>query len=352
MFETRTINVQLLRVLGLLGLLLFALSMSYAVDLNGAGATFPYPLYSKWFEVSAQAGGARINYQSIGSGGGIKALKDGTVDFGASDAPLSADETRQMHGPVVTLPMVAGAVALAYNLPGEPQGVKLTPEAIAGIFLGEITHWDDARIKSQNGRMNLPHMPITVVHRSDGSGTSYIFTQYLASISNTWKDKVGVGKSVNWPVGLGGKGSEGVAGMVRQAPGSIGYVELAYAMQNRMPYAQVRNKSGKFVSPNTASTTAAAASALNAVKAEIGAPIVNASGANAYPIAGFTYIMLYRNQGDQVKGSATVKFLWWAIHDGQKYASALVYAPLPKQIMKLDEAILKSVGSNGKSLLK
>jgi len=332
-------------------LLLMAVACTWAADLNGAGATFPYPIYSKWFDVYGQkAHGARINYQSIGSGGGIKQLQAGTVDFGASDAPLSDEEMKTMPAPVVHLPTVAGAVAVAYNLPGVAKGLKLTPDAVSKIFLGEITKWNDREIAGANPGLRLPNMPITVVHRSDGSGTTYIFTHYLAAVSHTWATKVGVGKSVNWPVGLGGKGSEGVSGLLNQAPGAIGYVELAYALQSKLPYAFIRNKSGAFVEPTIASTTAAAAGAVAAMKKDVRVSIVNAAGRGAYPIAGFTYILVYKSQADKAKGTTLVNFLRWAMHEGQGYASALVYAPLPKEVVRMNEAAMKSIVFNGKPL--
>ena len=320
-------------------------------NLNGAGATFPYPLYSKWFDIySKLPDGARINYQSIGSGGGIKQLRAGTVDFGASDAPLSDEEMKAMPAPVAHLPMVVGAVVLSYNLPGIATGLKLNQEAIAGIFLGDITKWNDAKIAAVNPKVKLPNLPIAVAHRSDGSGTSYIFTSYLAAISKPWATRVGSGKSVNWPVGIGGKGNEGVSGVLKQTPGSIGYVELAYAEQNKLAYAAIRNQAGSFISPSIASTTAAAANAVQAMKKDIRVSIVNAPGATAYPISGFTYILLYKEQPDRAKGLALVNFLWWAIHDGQQQAKPLLYAPLPAEVVAMNERTLNAVTNDGKPL--
>lgn len=334
-------------------LLLVAIAFASATDLNGAGATFPFPLYSKWFDVYDKlSNGAKINYQSIGSGGGIKQLMAKTVNFGASDAPLSDEERKAMGAPVIHIPTVAGAVAIVYTLPGDPKGLHLTSDVIADMFLGVITNWNDNRLQRLNPNSKLPNLPITIVHRSDGSGTTYILTSYLTAVSNTWADKVGYGKSVNWPVGLGGKGNEGVAGLANQTPGALGYVELAYAEQNKMPYAALRNKAGKFVNPSIASTTAAAAGALTAMKQDIRVSIVDAKGNTAYPIAGFTYILLYQTQTDLVRGKALVDFLWWAIHDGQQHAEPLLYAPLPKEVVKLNEAALKSVTVNGKPLRK
>ncbi len=321
------------------------------VNLNGAGATFPYPLYSKWFAIYGETHQhARINYQSIGSGGGIKQLQANTVDFGASDAPLSDEELKMMPAPVVQLPMVAGAVVLAYNLPGISDRVKLTPEVVAGIFLGAITTWSDSRIASVNPTLKLPNLAIAVAHRSDGSGTTYIFTHYLAAVSNTWASRVGSGKSVNWPAGIGGKGNEGVAGLLKQTPGSIGYVELAYAEQNALPYAAIRNQTGTFVTPSIASTKAAANGAAEAMRKDARVSIVNAPGKDAYPISGFTYLLLYQQQPDHTKGAELVDFLWWAIHDGQQHAAPLLYAPLPAAVTALNEHLLGTVTSNGKPL--
>jgi len=326
-------------------------STAATVNLSGAGATFPYPLYSKWFDTYNQAhSDIRINYQSIGSGGGIKQLMAGTVDFGASDAPLSNDEVKQMPAKVVHLPMVAGAVALAYNLPGVENDLHLTPEVIAGMFLGTITKWNDQQITALNPKIKLPATNVTIAHRSDGSGTSYIFTNYLAAISSEWKTKVGAGKSVNWPVGIGGKGNEGVAGVLKQTPGSIGYVELAYATQNKLTYASIRKKAGQFVAPRINSNTAAAASAGEPMKKDVRVSIVNSAGKDAYPIAGFTYILLYQDQKDATKGQALATFLTWAIHEGQQYAEPLMYAPLPSAVVTLDEQALKTITLNGKPI--
>lgn len=325
--------------------LLLAITVSWAAEtsLTGAGATFPYPLYSKWFDVYGKATGVRINYQSIGSGGGIQQLKAGTVDFGASDAPLSDGEAKAMPGQVLHIPTVAGAVVVAYNLPGVPKGLRLTPDVIAGIYLGHLKRWNDKRIASLNPGVSLPDMAIAVVHRSDGSGTSYIFTSYLAAVSRAWAVRVGAGKSVDWPIGLGGKGNEGVAGLVKQTPGGIGYMELAYATQNRLPYASIRNRAGKYVEPTLASTTAAVAGAVKLLERDVRVSIVNAPGEGAYPIAGLTYILVYRTARDREKGRALGEFLSWAIHEGQRYAPALLYAPLPEQLVGINERAIKSM---------
>jgi len=320
-------------------------------DLTGAGATFPYPIYSKWFSDYGQSIGTRINYQSIGSGAGIQQLKARTVDFGASDAPLSDEEIKSMPRPVIHIPTVAGAVVLTYNIPGIDKGLKLTPEIISGIFLGKIKSWDDSSIVKVNPGVKLPKQAIFIAHRSDGSGTSFIFTNYLAAVSSEWKMDVGAGKSVKWPVGIGGKGNEGVAGIVKQTPGTIGYVELAYAVQNKLPYAFVQNKSGQFIEPSIESTTAAANGAAATMKNDIRTLIVNSAEKDAYPIAGFTYILLYKDQTNTEKAKATAEFLRWAIHDGQKEAKPLLYAPLPQSVVSINDEALKSIQSNGKPVL-
>jgi len=323
------------------------------LTLTGAGATFPYPLYSKWFSEYAKVNPqVRINYQSIGSGGGIQQLKAGTVDFGASDAPLSNEELKSMPGPVVHVPTVAGAVVIACNLPGGPDELRLTPEIIAGIYLGEIKRWNDRRIAAANPGARLPDLPVAVAHRSDGSGTTYIFTHYLAAVSKAWADRVGAGKSVEWPVGIGGKGNEGVTGVVKQTPGGIGYVELAYAVQNNLASARVRNAAGNFVKPTLATTKAAASGAAETMKKDVRASIVNAKAADAYPIAGFTYLLVYRDQANRAKGEALVNFLDWATHDGQRLAEPLLYAALPPDIVTINEAALRTIRFQGKPLLE
>ena len=248
-----------------------------------------------------------------------------------------------MPGAVLHIPTVAGAVVVAYNVPGVRKGLKLTGEVIADMFLGNIKRWNDKRIAALNPGANLPNLPIAVIHRSDGSGTSYIFTSYLSAVSRAWAVRVGTGKSVNWPAGMGGKGNDGVAGIVKQTPGGIGYVELAYATQNKLPYAHVRNRAGKFVEPTIASTTAAAAGSVKAMQKDVRVSIVNAAGDDAYPIAGFTYLLVYQHSQNADNGRAIRDFLTWAIHDGQKYASPLLYAPLPREIVALNEAKIKSM---------
>jgi phosphate transport system substrate-binding protein len=329
-------------LLAALLLLMTAPIWAAEVNLTGAGATFPYPIYSKWFDVYAKQTGVRINYQSIGSGGGIQQLKAGTVDFGGSDAPLTDAEQATMPGKVLHIPTVAGSVAVVYNISGVDKGLQLTPQVLANIFLGKTKNWNDAAIAALNPKVKLPNLPIVVAHRSDGSGTSFIFTSYLAAVSRPWATRVGAGKAVNWPVGIGGKGNEGVAGLVKQTPGGIGYVELAYSVQNGLDYAKLKNRAGKFVAPTLASTTAAAAGAVKAMQKDIRVSIVNASGEEAYPIAGFTYLMVYTTQSGE-KGKALVEFLRWGINDGQKYAAPLLYAPLPEEVVKINEATIKTI---------
>ena len=309
---------------------------SSAVALTGAGATFPYPIYSKWFSDYAAQTGVKINYQSIGSGGGIRQLSEGTVDFGATDSPMNPDEqAKAKGGEVLHIPTVLGAVVVTYNLPEVAQPLKLTGDVIAEIFTGRVTKWNDARIAATNAGVALPAQDILVVHRSDGSGTTFIFTDYLATVSPAWASGPGRGKEVKWPVGLGGKGNEGVAGQVKQTPGSIGYVELAYARQNRLPTAHVANSTGAFVEPTIESITAAGAGAVEALPADTDfrVSIVNAPGASAYPISSFTWLLVYRNQADPAKGQKLIDFLKWAMTSGQQSAASLDYAPLPQPVV-------------------
>ena len=312
-----------------------------ALLINGAGATFPYPIYSKWFDVYSKVNpSVNFNYQSIGSGGGIKQISAQTVDFGASDAYLTNDQLRDAPGNLIHIPMVAGAVVVTYNVPGVSEMLQMTPEAIAGIFLGKIKSWNDPKIAESNPNVNLPPSEIVVVHRSDGSGTSNIFTDYLSSVSGEWKQQVGKGTSVDWPVGIGGKGNEGVAGAVKQTPGSIGYVELAYAEKNHLAYAAVRNKAGHFIVPSLESTTKAIDGKVNSMPADYRVSLVNPDGEEAYPIAGFTWILIYQKQKNAEKGRAIVDFLKWAVHDGQHYTKDLLYAPLPESVVeKIDKTL-------------
>ncbi len=328
-----------------------AAAAAHAQSLTGAGATFPYPIYSKWFDVYKQKTGVEINYQSIGSGAGIQQVKAGTVDFGASDAALSNDRLREMPRKVLHFPTVAGAVVLAYNLPDLSATLKLTPDLIAGIFMGKITMWNDKAIAAVNPGVALPGAPILPVHRSDGSGTTNIFTTYLSSVSTSWKELIGANTAVSWPSGVGGKGNEGVAGLVRQTPGAIGYVELAYAKQNKFPVASVRNKSGAFVEPTLASTTAAVAASAAALEKDVRTPIANAAAADAYPIAGLTFLLVYQDMKDAGHAKALANFIAWANHDGQELAEGLDYARLPEGVVKVNDASLKLLTAGGKKVM-
>ena len=319
---------------------------SDGADLTGAGATFPYPIYSKWFSDYASKTGVKINYQSIGSGGGIRQLSEQTVDFGASDAPMSDDEmAKAKGGPVLHFPTVLGAVVLTYNVPEITMPLRLTGETVADIFLGRITKWNDPKIAALNPGVKLPASDILVAHRSDGSGTSYIFTDYLTTVSTAWSSGPGKGKDVKWPVGLGGKGNEGVTGIVKQTPGAIGYVELAYAKQNKLPYALIKNATGQFVAPTIESVTAAAAGAAKALPptTDFRVSIVNAPGKEAYPISSFTWLLVYANQTDATKGKKLVDFLRWAFNSGEAAASSLDYAPLPPNMVSMLDKRLSQV---------
>jgi len=310
-------------------------STSSGADLTGAGATFPYPLYSKWFSDYATARGVKINYQSIGSGGGIRQLSEQTVDFGASDAPMSdAELAKAKGGKVLHIPMVLGAVVVIYNVPGLAQPVKFSGEVLAAIYQGQVTRWNDARIAALNGSLALPAQDILVVHRSDGSGTTFVFTDYLAAVSPPWGMKPGKGKEIQWPTGLGAKGNEGVAGQVKQTPGAIGYVELAYANQNKLSTAHIQNAGGEYVAPTIESVTAAAAGSAAKLPpdSDYRVSIVNAAGAGVYPISSFTWIIAYEKQADAAKGKKLTDFLTWALSEGQAAAAALDYAPLPESM--------------------
>ncbi len=312
--------------------------------INGAGATFPYPLYSKWFSEYAKVDpSVKFNYQSIGSGGGIKQITAQTVDFGASDAFLSDEQLKATPGKLIHIPTVMGAVVVTYNLPGVGKGLKLKVEDVADIYLGKITKWNDPRIADDNPGIKLPNQPIIVVHRSDGSGTTNIFTDFLSGVSPEWTKKVGKGTSVKWPVGLGGKGNEGVAGQVKTTQYTIGYVELAYAFENKLPYATLKNKSGHWVEPSIKTTTAAAAAAVKHMPADYRISLVNQPGNDAYPIAGFTWLLVYEQQKNPVIGKKLVEFLNWELKKGQKMASALLYAPLPENVAKMVEKTVKSI---------
>ena len=324
---------------------------SGSVSLQGAGATFPNPLYQKWLsEYGKLHPNVRIDYQSIGSGGGIKQLKEQTVDFGASDAPMKDDDLKSAPGEVLHIPTVLGAVVITYNLQGVSQPLRFSPEVIADIFLGKIKKWNDPKITADNPGVTLPANDMTVVHRSDGSGTSAVFTDYLSKVSAEWKEKVGSGTSPSWPVGIGGKGNEGVTGQVKNTPNTIGYVELAYAVQNKLPVAQIKNASGNFVEPSIDAVTAAASASATNTPEDLRVSITNASGAQAYPISSYTYILVYKEQKDATKGKALVDFLWWGIHDGENFAKELQYAPLPDDIVKRAEAKIGSITSGGAAL--
>jgi phosphate transport system substrate-binding protein len=307
------------------------------VDLTGAGATFPQPIYSKWISDYTAKTGIKINYQAIGSGGGIRQLSEGTVDFAGSDAPMSDDEmAKAKGGPVIHIPTVLGAVVLTYNVPGVTQPLNLSGDVIADIFLGKITKWNDSRLASLNPGAKLPAKDILVVHRAEASGTTYIFSDYLTAVSPAWASGPGKGKELKWPVGLGGKGNDGVSGQVKQTPGTIGYVELAYANQNRLPVAKLKNAAGQFVSPTIASITAAAAGALEKLgpNTDYRVSIVNAPGADAYPISSFTWLLVYQRQQDSAKGKKLVDFIRWALTEGEGSAAALDYAPIPEAVSK------------------
>lgn len=331
----------MMRKIGLLlGCLLLAVEVVGQTTLNGAGATFPNPMYSKWFsEYHKIHSEVQVNYQPIGSGGGIRQVTAGTVDFGASDMPMTDKQLQESKAKILNIPTVLGAVVPAYNIPGVGGEVKFTPEALAGIFFGKISKWNDKAITGSNPGMNFPDKDIIVVHRSDGSGTSFIWTDYLSKISPEWKSQVGSDTSVKWPIGMGGKGNEGVAGLIRQLSGSIGYVELIYAVQNNIPYGSVRNAAGSFIKASLDSVTAAAASALK-MPADFRVSITNAPGKDAYPISSFTWLLIPAQSKDAAKGKILADFLNWMIGDGQKMTSALAYAPLPENVVaKVKEAI-------------
>jgi phosphate transport system substrate-binding protein len=322
--------------------LLLALTAMAAADstllLNAAGATFPYPIYSKWFSVyQTSHSGVQINYQSIGSGGGIRQLQSGTVDFGASDMPLTDEQAAGFKIKVLHFPTVLGAVVPTYNVPGVSGDLSFTQKALAGIYLGSITKWNDPELTKANPGVKLPGDDIVVVHRSEGSGTSFIFTDFLAKVSDQWKSKVGAGASVNWPVGLGGKGNEGVTGLIKQTPGAIGYVELIYAMQTNTPFGKVENAAGKFVKADLASVTAAAASKAKDIPADFRVSITNAPGPTAYPICSFTWLLIPAQIPDAGKRAAIKGFLAWMLTDGQGYNEALSYAKLPAAVVEREK---------------
>jgi phosphate transport system substrate-binding protein len=332
----------------LAALVLASIASAGALLINGAGATFPNPIYSKWFdEYHKQNGNIEINYQSVGSGAGIKQVTDGTVDFGASDGPMNDDQLKafqEKHGfGILHFPTVLGADVPTYNIPGVTATLNFTPETLAGIFLGKITKWNDPAIAATNKGVNLPSSDIVVVHRSDGSGTTYIWTDYLSKVSQEWKDKVGKGTSVNWPVGLGGKGNEGVTGQIKNAPNSIGYVELIYAVSNNIPYGTVKNSSGVFVKADLASVSAAAAAAAKTMPDDFRVSITNPPGKTAYPIASFTWLLIPEKFSDATKRDAIKGFVKWMLSDGQNYAEQLSYAKLPKEVIAKEKTALAKI---------
>jgi phosphate transport system substrate-binding protein len=331
------------RMVLLLAGLAFALPVMGQTQLNGAGATFPYPMYSKWFsEYHKLHPDVEINYQSIGSGGGIRQVLNGTVDFGASDGPMTDEQLKEAKFKILHIPTVLGADVPAYNLSGVNAELKFTPEALAGIFLGKIQKWNDPALTRANPGVNLPDKSIIVIHRSDGSGTTYIFTDYLSKVSKEWEGAAGKGTSVKWPVGLGGKGNEGVAGQIRQLDGAIGYVELVYAVENKITYGSVKNAAGNFVKASLDSVTEAAASAPQ-MPADFRVSITNAPGKTAYPISSFTWLLIPEQAQDPKKGKIIADFLTWMVNDGQKITNQLSYAPLPANVAEKVKAAIKQV---------
>ncbi|MDO8431959.1 MAG: phosphate ABC transporter substrate-binding protein PstS [Candidatus Binatus sp.] len=333
-------------LLGVIAIAVGGFERSARADLliNGAGATFPYPIYSKWFDVYAKENpGIKFNYQSIGSGGGIRMLSNRTVDVGATDAPLTDAQLAAAPANILHFPSVMGADVIAYNLPDFSGTMRLTGPVIADIFMGKITKWDDDKIKALNPGASIPSTDVVVCHRSDGSGTSYIFTDYLSKVSPGWSSDVGKGTSVKWPAGLGGKGNEGVTALVQQTPGAIGYVELIYALNNKIPFAEIQNKAGNWVQASLEGVTAAAASGSGNMPADFRVSITEAPGADAYPISSFTWLLVYQKQTKKDVGEQIKKFLQWALHDGQKYAPELKYAPLPAAVVQKEEAQLQTI---------
>ena len=329
--------IRTLRVL--LCLAVFASFAHAQTVINGAGATFPNPIYQKWFSEYHNAhSDVQFNYQAIGSGGGIRQVEAGTVDFGASDGPMTDQQIAESKVKVTHLPTVLGSVVPAYNIPGENEEIKFTPDVLAGIFLGKISNWSDPAIAKANPNIKFPNQNITVVHRSDGSGTTYIWTDYLSKVNSEWGGGPGKGTSVKWPVGVGGKGNEGVAGMIRQLPGALGYVELIYALQNKISYGSVQNSSKNFIKASLASTTAAAAGVK--MPADFRVSITNPSGKDAYPIASFTWLLIPTNPADKNKGKMVKDLVLWALDNGESMASSLSYAPLPKEVVDKAKAAI------------
>ena len=339
---------------GLIIIFGFSLTMNAQIQLNGAGATFPTVIYSKWFDVYKNATGIQMNYQAIGSGGGIKQIIEGTVDFGASDSPMTdqqLNEAKSKQGTdILHIPMVMGAVVVSYNLQGVGKGLNLDGETLAKIYSGKIRMWNDPSIKGLNPKLNLPNKAILVAHRSDGSGTTFIFTDYLTKVSQDWGKRVGKGTSVNWPVGLGGKGNDGVAGLVKQMQGSIGYVELAYAIKNNIPYANMKNNAGNFVEATFSSVSAAAEETSKNMPGDLRVSITDAPGKDSYPISGFTWLLVYKNMRNETKAKALVNFLKWAMGKGQSFATGLYYAPLSKGVINLCFNKINMITGNGKKI--
>jgi len=321
--------------------------------LLGAGSTFVYPLFSKLFAEYAKENHVMVNYQSIGSGGGILQLTNKTIDFGDSDAPLNDEQTKKMGAPVLHIPMCSGAVVISYNLPGLKGTLQLTPDVLANMFLGKITKWNDPKIAKINPGAALPATSVFIIHRSDGSGTTNIFTTYLSKVNSDWNTKPGKGSAINWPAGLGGKGNEGVSGLIKQTPGAIGYIELAYAMQNNMTFADIQNSSGNFITPNVASTSAAGNIT---IPDDAKVSLTNTAAKDGYPISGFTWVLIYKEQNydgrSLQRAQKMLKLLWWNIHDGQKYCKGLDYAPLSPAAVAVGEKILKSATFDGKAILE
>jgi phosphate transport system substrate-binding protein len=342
-----SVSLSLRKTIGLLAaaaLIAAASFVSAATQLTGAGSTFDYPFFSKaFYDYSQQHGDVNVNYQSIGSGGGIQQFIAKTVDFGATDVPASADELKQADGTALQIPVALGGVAIAYDLPGIGKGLHLTRELIADIYLGKVTEWNDQAIQKINPDLKLPAMSIAVVHRSDGSGTSYIFSDFLSTVSPEWKQKVGTGKSIQWPVGIGGKGNEGVAGEVSQTPGTIGYIELAYVLQNDMTYAQVQNKAGTYVYPSVATIKAAAATKPNVSPSDFS--IVDADGTDSYPICGYSWALLYKNPKDAARGAQLKSVMQWLVTKGQADAASINYVPLPENVQQEALKTLSRMGS-------
>jgi phosphate transport system substrate-binding protein len=345
---------QLVRIVAALALLAASAGAGLAADqqVTGAGSTFVYPLFSKMFYIYSKESGVKVNYQSIGSGGGIRQLINRTIDFGGSDAIMRDEDAKAAGAPVLHIPICAGAVVLTYELPGNPE-VRFTPDVIADIFLGKIKKWNDQRIVFQNPGVSLPALDITVVHRSDGSGSTNIFSDYLSKVSKDWKEKVGAGMALNWPAGAGAKGNEGVAGLVKQTPGSIGYVELTYALQNKIPFGEVQNKKGNFIQPSLAATSAAANISL---PDDMKVSLTNTAAPDGYPISGFTWILLYKNQkyGNKTleKAHNVANLVWWITNGGQKYTEPMQYAPLSKNAREKAEKLLRSLNYGGTGLVK